>query len=269
MIKYVFNLIRKYIVYLKKELINQMKELIIETLGDKSNKVDDKINKIFEDIPTKIDLPKQNINDFLKDDPLYEIKKRGSSKHSQVASAALFPETYDNVKYIGTTGEYYDIPMYLSNDLTRPIYSRDVSNFEDLENKYFRKTVDYPIKMQNSFDSINFSLDGGDSRHTKSIIDQNDLNKKIFDNDIPNTNNPFMSNMPSTMQLDNNKTEPTIHLSKLSNKVVGLLKKKSLLPIDNQVNNGNDIDNFDFLNNDSQANTPIPIYDIRGEVRIS
>ena len=154
-LKYLINLLRNYITNIKNELINQMKNLIIESIGDKLNikkdmKIDDdKINNIFEDIPT----PTTFVNDFLKDgDEVksgYEIIKKGKSKHSQIASAALYPEKYNNVKYIGATGEYHDIPMYIGNfthnggnDLTRPIH------IENLESHFYNKTQDYGKKMK-------------------------------------------------------------------------------------------------------------------------
>jgi hypothetical protein len=184
MIKYVFNLIRNYIVYLKKELINQMKELVIEVLGDKSNKVNDnKINDIFEDItPTKITLPtlKQDINDFLKDEP---------SLHPQYRVSSL--------------------------SLNKPTF---VSPWT-----------------------------------TSSIIPNQS---------IQSTTNINNSTLPESINTSNYQ-EPYVHSTKLSNKSIGLLKKKR-----NNLNSNNDINSLDetiLQNNFLNATNSIPIHDIRGE----
>ena len=253
MIKYLINLIRTYVTQLKNKLINQMKNLIIETMNDKlnnennmndrlnnennmndrlnnenniNNKLnnENKINDLFEDISKT----KNNI-----DESLYEINKRGSSIHSQKYSASMYPSNFDNVTYIGTTGEYMNTPMN----------SHINTHMNNENNITHQDNLSY---MQNDVFNINCVLD--------DIYMQN-INQKSFEiPQLSNNNQEMFSTIPVY------ESKPShVHFSKLTNKMGGLLKR----------NNKND-DLFYEINNQIpsiNSTNKVPIYDVRGEIK--
>jgi hypothetical protein len=310
-LKYIISLIRTYVTKLKNELVNQIKSLISEALNDKlkinapinnndNNNDNDSIHEFFEDLP----LPKKV--DIVE--PLTGLKKKaGDSIHSQQASASLFPEKLNNAKFIGTTGEYYETPMEFGkkNDFNQqiPIFTRfnDPESFENLEKKMFDRQNQYKSPTRNIDNEINFALDGSDTRYKPKInfslnnqdnlpqmnfnqsflnqVEQNILSKPATDNNILTEANPLQIPIYTP-----------IHVQKLNNKTIGLLKKKNNFLNDNLQQH---IDvSFNINKNDASLNkldtnlnlevspwmmssiepdingtTKLPIHDLRGEIK--
>jgi len=289
-IKFIIEMIKTYVIYLKNEVTKQLKSQISEAINEKSNLLNDKdndsIHEYFEDIPARI--PEKKVDTI---EPLVGLRRKaGDSVHSQQASASLFPEKVNNANFIGATGEYHETPIgFGGNELVSKFDLDKIQYFPQEPNNNFTRLTRQDNMFHQPFYAKSPFIDY--PRIHKSV--NNYANEPV--NDCINTKPVNNSHINSNNSSSHIPIYNPGHIQKLNNKTVGLLKKKNNLLNENlqqytsnniePLHNVEPLHNIEpFKNNDLSVNfncdvsqwmmstglndiNKLPLHDIRGEIK--